>query len=148
MVHARVEPEREPKVHVATRENEVKQQQDWRLVFVDRPETYGITDRLDELMGENVGFDRGASCACLSEISPEVRLRRVQTGPELGMASLAQRIAEEEVSSDSECSRCPGDDQKCRCFQEGRQELNRMRELRSAYLCSLQDGLRPICDVA
>ena len=29
----------------------------------------------------------------------EVRLRKVQTGPELGMASLAQHIAEEEVSS-------------------------------------------------
>ena len=58
-------PERVPKagskdsvVRLAPRSNEVKQQQDWRLVFVDRPETNGITDRLDELMGENVGFDR------------------------------------------------------------------------------------------
>ena len=97
-------------MRAAPRKNEVKQQQDWRSVFVDRLETYGITDRLDELMGENVGFDRDlmsrSICACLSEISPEVRLRRVQTGPELGMASLAQRIAEEEVSSDSECSLC------------------------------------------
>ena len=62
-------------------------------------------------MGENVGFDRDlmsrSICACLSEIRPEVRLRRVRTGPELGMAILAQRIAEEEVSSDSECSRLP-----------------------------------------
>ena len=32
-------------------------------------------------------------------------MRKVQTGPELGMASLAQRI--------SERSRCPGDDQRC-----------------------------------
>ena len=82
-------------VRLAPRRNEVKQQQDWRLVFVDRPETCGITDRLDELMGENVGFDRDLLsrniCACFSEISPEVRLRRVQTGPEVGMASLAQR---------------------------------------------------------
>ena len=38
--HARVEPEREPKVHVAPRENEEKQQQDWMLVFVDNPETF------------------------------------------------------------------------------------------------------------
>ena len=29
-----------------------------RLVFVDRPETYRITDCLDELTGENVGYDR------------------------------------------------------------------------------------------
>ena len=42
-------------VRVAPRTTEVKQQ-DWRLVFVDRPETYRITDCLDELMlGENVG---------------------------------------------------------------------------------------------
>ena len=139
-------------VRLAPRTNEVKQQQDRRLVFVDRPETYGITDRLDELMGENVGFGRDlmsrSICACLSGMSHEVPLRKVQTGPGLGMASLAQRIAEEEVSSDSECSRCPGDDQKCRCFDEGTQEINRMRERRRACRCSLQDGLRPICDVA
>ena len=65
MVHAKVEPERELKVAcnysdvcMAPRKNEVKQQQDWRLFFVDRPETCGITDRLDELMSENVDFDR------------------------------------------------------------------------------------------
>ena len=81
----------------------------------------------------------------MPEIRTEVRVRRVQTGPE---ARLAQRIAEEEVSSDRECSLCPGDDQKRRCFDEGRQELDRMRELGRAYLCSLQDGLRPICDAA
>ena len=56
---------------------------------------------------------------CLSDVSHEVRLRKVQTGPELGMASLAQRIVEEEESSDSECSRCPGDDQRCKCFMQG-----------------------------
>ena len=71
-------------VRLAPRTNEAKQQQDWRLVFVDRREACGITDRLDELMGEKVGFDRDlmsrSICACLSEISPEVRLRRVQTG--------------------------------------------------------------------
>ena len=39
VAHARVEPEREPKVHEAPRENEGKQQQDWRWVFVDRPST-------------------------------------------------------------------------------------------------------------
>ena len=62
---ASLAPERVPKVgssdivvRVAQRTNEVKQQQDWSLVFVDRPETYRITDCLDELTGENVGFDR------------------------------------------------------------------------------------------
>ena len=43
-------------VRLAERTNEA--QQDWRLVFVDRPGTYGVTDCVDELMGENVGFDR------------------------------------------------------------------------------------------
>ena len=64
VVHARLEPEQKPKsecsdseVRVAPCKNDVKQQQDWRPVFVDRPGTYGITDDLDELMGENVGFD-------------------------------------------------------------------------------------------
>ena len=144
-------------VCLAPRTNEVKQQQDWRLVFVDRPETERITDCLDELMfGDNIGNDRDllsrSICAsaggCMSEVSHEVRLRKVQTVPEFGMACLAQRIAQEEVPSDSECSRCPGDDQTCRCFHKGRQEINRRRELRRACLCSLQDGLRPICDVA
>ena len=90
-------------VRVAPRKNEVKQQLDGRLVFVDRPETERTTDCLDELMfGENIGNDRDllsrSVCASgsgrLSEVSHEVRLRKVQTGPELGMASLAQRIAE------------------------------------------------------
>ena len=43
VVHAKVEPEREPKVvwnnscvREAPRKNEVKQQQNWRMVFVDR----------------------------------------------------------------------------------------------------------------
>ena len=140
-------------VRVAPRTTEVKQQQDWRLVFVDRPETYQITD-CDELMGENVGFDRDlllrSICAAggLSVVSHEVRLRKVQTGPDLGCASLAQRVADEEVPSDSECSLCPGDDQKCRCCQEGMQARSRGREVRRACLCSLQDGMRPICQVA
>ena len=153
---AKVEPEREPTnsfVRVAPRKTEVKQQQDWKLVFVDRLETYRITDCLDDLMfDDNIGFDRDTlsrsiCCGCLSEVSHEVRLRRVQTGPELGMGSLAQGVAAEEVSSDSECSRSPGDDQKSRCFHEGRLKINRRRELRRAYLCSLQDGLRPTCDL-
>ena len=101
-------------------------------------------------MGENVGFDRDllsmsiTAAACLPAISHEVRLRKVQAGPELGWASLAHRIADEEVSSDRECSLCPGDDSKCRCYHEGMQARNRRRELRRAYLCSLQDGLRPM----
>ena len=65
VVHAKVEPERELKVvcnnicvRVAPRKNEVKQQQDWRLVFVDRPETYQITNCLDDILfGENSGYD-------------------------------------------------------------------------------------------
>ena len=140
-------------VRVAPRTTEVKQQQDWRLVFVDRPETYQITD-CGELMVENVGFDRDLlfRCICeaggLSVASHEVRLRKVQTGPDLGCASLAQRVADEEVPSDSECSLCPGDDQKCRCCQEGMQARSRGREVRRACLCSLQDGMRPICQVA
>ena len=65
VAHAKVEPERKPKVGCnnsclrgAPRKNEVKQQQDWRLVFVDRQNTNRITDCLDELMGEKFGFDR------------------------------------------------------------------------------------------
>ena len=115
-MHAKVEPEREPKVvrnnscvRVAPRKNEVKQQQGWRLVFVDRPETYQITNCLDEILfGEDIGYDfdplSRSICAsgsgCLSGVSHEVRLRKVQTAPALGMASFAQRIVEEEVSSD------------------------------------------------
>ena len=156
VVHAKMEPEREPKVacdnscvRVAPRMNVVKQQQDWMLVFVDRPETYQITNCLDEILfGEDIGYDfdllSRSICAsgggCSSEVSHEVRLRKVQTGPELGMASLAQRIAEEEVSSDSECSRCPGDDERCKFFHEGSQERNRRRELRRAHLSLLAAG--------
>ena len=83
-------PERVPKarskdsvVRLAPRATEVTQQ-DWRLVFVDRPETYGITERLDELMRENVALGRDlmsrSISACLPEISPEVNLRTVQVG--------------------------------------------------------------------
>ena len=89
-----------------------------------------------------------SAAACLPAISHEVRLRKVQAVPELGRATLAQRVADEEVSSDSECSLCPGDDSKCRCYHEGMQARNRRRELRRADLCSLQDGLRPLCHVA
>ena len=141
-------------VRVALRTSEAKQQRDWRLVFVDRPETYRITDCLDELMGENVGFDRDlmsrsiTPAACLPAISHEVRLCEVQAGPELGRASLAQLVADEEVSSDSECSLCPGDNPKCCCYHEGMQARSRRREHRRAFLCSLQDGLRPLCQVA
>ena len=97
MAHARVEPEREPKVEcndsdvrVAPRKNDVRQQQDWRLVFVDRPESYRITDCLDELVGENVGVDRGllsrSICASgsLLEVSHEVRERPDRTSIGLG----------------------------------------------------------------
>ena len=141
-------------VRVAPRTTEVKEQQDWKLVFVDRQETYRITDCLDDLMGENVGFDRDllsrSICATggLPEVSHEVRLRKVQTRPELGWASLAHRVADEEVPSDSECSLCRGDDPKCRCYHEGMQARNRGRELGRAYLCTLQRGLRPLCQVA
>ena len=57
VAHPRVEPERGPKagcnysdVRVAPRKNEVKQQQDWRFVFVDRLETFQIIDCLDKLV--------------------------------------------------------------------------------------------------
>ena len=78
VVHVRVEPERELKVRVASRKNEVKQQQDWRQVFVDRPKTEPITDCSDELVfGENTGYDKDllsrSICAsgsgCLSEVT-------------------------------------------------------------------------------
>ena len=65
--HGKMEPEREPKVacdnscvRVAPRMNVVKQQQDWMLVFVDRPETYQITNCLDEILcGEDIGYAQG-----------------------------------------------------------------------------------------
>ena len=38
-------------VRAPPRTNEVKQQLDWRLVFVDRPGTYRTTDCLDETHG-------------------------------------------------------------------------------------------------
>ena len=132
----------------------VKQQQDWRLVFGQRLETFQITDCLDELMSTRERLHRDllsrSICvtACSPEISHEVRLRKVQTGPELGWTSLAQRAADEEVPSDSECSLCPGDESKCRCCHEGMQPRSRGWELRRAYLCSLQEGLRPLCQVA
>ena len=50
-------------VRVAPRNNEVKQQQDWRLVFVDRPETFQIIDCLDELMSERDCFHRSICVA-------------------------------------------------------------------------------------
>ena len=64
-MHATVELEREPKVvcnnscvHVAPRKNEVKQQQDWRMVCVDIPETCQITNCLAEILfGEDTGYD-------------------------------------------------------------------------------------------
>ena len=78
-------------------------------------------------MGQNVCFNTDllsrniSASGFLPEISPKVCLRRVQTGPEMCMASLAQRIAEEEVSSDSLCL---GDDQQCHCcFAKGGKSL-------------------------
>ena len=156
-----MKPQLEPKsenganeVSAPPREAEVKQRQDWRLIFADTEETFPITDCMDELLGANFGRGRVAEWHLLSMsvcrlgglpvISGEVRLRKLQTGPELGTASIAQRIADEEESSDSECSRCPGDNQQSKCFHEGRQERNRQRGLRRASLCSLRDGLRPI----
>ena len=143
MVDAKLEPEQkhqfeegDGEVRAAPRKNEVKHQQDWRLVFVDRPETCQSIDCLDELMGDDC-WDRDllsmsiSASVCLPSINHEVRLRKAQIGPEFGMA------LEEDVSSDSQCSLCPGDDQKCRCFHEGREEINRVRELRRAHLCSL-----------
>ena len=135
----------------------MKQQQDWRLIFADTEEIYPITDCLDELVGANFGRGRVAEWHLLSMtiticrlgglpvFKDEVRLRKFQTGPELGKASIAQRIADEEESSDTECSRCPGDDQQCKCFHEGRQKRKRQRGFRRSSLCSLRDGLRPIC---
>ena len=76
-----------PKGHVAPRENEVKQQQDWRLVFVDRPEIFQIIDCMDELMTTGEYFHRDllsrsiCVAVCLPELSEEVRLRSVQAGP-------------------------------------------------------------------
>ena len=43
----------------------------------------------------------------LPVVSHGVRPRKVHTGPDLGWASLAQRVADEDVSSDSECSLLP-----------------------------------------
>ena len=83
---------------VESRKNEVKQQQDWRLVFLDRPETYRITDCLDELSVRTLALTEiccpGVICATggLSVVSHEVRLRKVQIAPELCWASLAQRV--------------------------------------------------------
>ena len=90
-------------VRVAPRKNEVKQQQDWRLVFVDRPETFQIIDCLDELMSTRECFHRDllsrSMCvaACLPEISHEVRLRSVQTE----QASLAPERVPEAGSKDN-----------------------------------------------
>ena len=88
VVDAKLEPEREPKVvcnssceHVAPRKNEVKQQQDWRLVFVDRPETEQITDYLDDfLFGVNIGFDLRAGACPKSAPRFRVQTRAVRSG--------------------------------------------------------------------
>ena len=153
VVHAEVEPEQEPKVQVTPREKQVKQRKYWRMLFVDRPATEHVIERLDEFVSihADLGTDGLSRSICMlnairPDISLKVRLRRVQTGPELGMASRAQQNADEEVASDSDCSRCPGDDRRCKCFHEGSLEQNRNIEMRRACLCSLQDGLQPICD--
>ena len=132
VVHAEVEPEQEPKVQVAPREEQVKQQQDWRMLFVDRPATEHTIERLDEFVSvyAGLGTDGLSRRICMlnairPDISLKVWLRKVQTGPELGMASRAQQNADEEVASDSDCSRCAGDDRRCKCFHEGSLERNR-----------------------
>ena len=60
MVHAEVEPEQEPKVQVAPRETQVKQQKDWRMLFVDRPATEHIIERLDEFVSIHAGLGTDA----------------------------------------------------------------------------------------
>ena len=151
VVRAEVKPEQVPKAYMAPRERVAKQQQDWRLIFVDRPEIETITELLDDFLSVSAGIytDGLSRSICMlavirPNISLKVRLRRVQSGPELGMAIRAQKIVDEEVASDSDCSRCLGDNRRCKCFLDGRQERNRNREERRAYLLSLQDGLLPI----
>ena len=147
VVHAEVEPEQEPKVQVAPREEQVKQQQDWRMLFVDRPATEHIIERLDEFVSVYAGLGRdGLSrriCmlnAIRPDISLKVWLRRVQTGPELGMASRAQQNADEEVASDSDCSRCAGDDREVQMLPR-RGAWNGIAKGRAACLSVLAAGL-------
>ena len=66
-MHAKLEPERELKfacsdsdVRVALRKKEVKQQQDWRFVFVQRPETFH-----KDLLSRSI-----CVAVCLPEIGP------------------------------------------------------------------------------
>ena len=96
------------------RDAEVKEQHDCRCIFIDREEIYPIIDCLEELVGAHTGAGKISDWYLLSmstcricdlpEISDEVRLRRVQYGPELGMASVAQRNADEQASPDRACS--------------------------------------------
>ena len=60
------------------------------------------------------------------------------------MAIRAQKIVDEEVASDSDCSRCPGDDRRCKCFHDGGRSGIAIGKKGRAYLLSLQDGLLPI----
>ena len=80
-------------MRAAPRNNEGKQQQDWRLVFVDTPETFQIIDCVDELTSTKDCLHRDLLsrsirvAACLPEIGHEVRLGRVQTGHRVGRLS-------------------------------------------------------------
>ena len=58
------------------------------LVCVERLETYHR-----DLLSRSI-----SASGSMSVVGHEVRLRKVPTGPELGWASLAQRVADEEVS--------------------------------------------------
>ena len=125
---ASLAPERVPKagskvnvVRVAPRTTEVKQQQDWRLVFVDRPETFKIIDCLDEICCPGASAQLGA-CPWLATRCVCERSRPDQNWAWRAWLSTLLKM---EVSSDSECSLCPGDDKTCRCFHEGRKELYR-----------------------
>ena len=56
VVQAEVKLEQEPKAYVAPREREVKQQQYWRPIFVDRPEIETIIERLDDFLSIHAGL--------------------------------------------------------------------------------------------
>ena len=90
--------ERVPKVgrsdnvlRAAPRTNEVKQQQDWRLLFVDRRECFRITDCLHrDLLSMSM-----TAATCMPVIRHEVRFRKVPAGSELHCSSLTQRVTDE-----------------------------------------------------
>ena len=85
----------------------MRQKHDRRLIFADTDEYERIVECLEELVGAFVGpgkipeWQLMSMSLCrvggLPHISDEVRLRKVQSGPELGRASIAQRVSNEEV---------------------------------------------------